>query len=377
MKIKSILVASVAMAFAVSAQATTLVITGATAFRAAANTTIKAAYPTAKVAFTTDGGVTSIDKATLAVFDDSANTGVVILTSFNGSVEGVKALDNDESLTVLDTTKFTNTGTVGTPMSFASSGKTTTAKANLAFSDVFQGSTPHNVTTLGDDVVGVVPFVWVTNSVGLNKITNMTSQLARQTLGYQSLLSMFTNNAADSGVNVYAIGRDSGSGTRMNTLAEIKYPAATVVQQYQPTIVSGTVTGLAIWPASTGVAIGDGGYTSGGKIADALKVPISVANTALVGYVGTTDANTVKAAIGNAAQLTYNGVAYSENAVYNGAYTFWGYEHLLTSANGLSTEQQAIKDTIVSSIPGNLSTAGLPADSMLVGRIADGDTVGF
>jgi hypothetical protein len=71
--------------------------------------------------------------------------------------------------------------------------------------------------------------------------------------------------------------------------------------------------------------LGDGGYSSGGDLSNGIA-NTSSGNTFFVTYLGLGDATT---AIGNGAHaLTFNGVPYSQDAVQEGQYTFWGYEHL-------------------------------------------------
>jgi hypothetical protein len=76
----------------------------------------------------------------------------------------------------------------------------------------------------------VIVFTMLTNEG--SAVTNVTSQQWRALLtkGFQPL-SMFTGNSADTS-NVFATGRNDGSGTRTTYLAESGYGIANTVQQY-------------------------------------------------------------------------------------------------------------------------------------------------
>jgi hypothetical protein len=180
-------------------------------------------------------------------------------------------------------------------------------------------------------------------------------------------LSLWTGDDADEGSFAYATGRDGGSGTRIVTLAETRYGINTEVVQFTGTVVSDVVTEVQ--------PVGNGGYSSGGTMATLLGAD-SFSNFGgyFIGYLGLPDAT---AAIGLGAKgLTYNGFAYSPDAVYNGTYTFWGYEYLYsltaTPGNNVGTVKTALTNAIAAS-PG---AAGLDPALMRVVRDSDGGDVG-
>lgn len=204
-------------------------------------------------------------------------------------------------------------------------------------------------------------------------VSNMTTQLARvlfQTGGVS--LATITGVAGDSSQMVWAMGRDAGSGTRLGTFEEGGIGYNSQVVQFTPTISGGVVTShaLAVNGGSVLPAIaanhpnpGDGGASSGGTIATALG---GITSTALdkdglphgaptgataqgyyISYVGISDAAT---ALSNGAkELTWNGVPYSETAVQEGRYTFWGYENL-SYLNTLTGVKKTVADTLATRI---------------------------
>jgi hypothetical protein len=223
----------------------TVDITGATAFRAAALDTIRARYVASgqPFQFAHDQAAGGFNGATRAIFKGTfpGVSGVTtIRTSFNGSVEGIKALVDSPAS---DPTYYTDisgnlvtaaavgggethTNTVG----FA---KTTAAsQSEIAFSDVSKNSTPFASASLqpSNAACGVVVFTMLTNEG--SPITNVTAQQFRAlaAAGFQPL-SMFTGNASDT-TNVFLTGRNDGSGTRTTYMAETGVGITTAIKQY-------------------------------------------------------------------------------------------------------------------------------------------------
>src|SRR5687767_14695227 len=97
MRLQNILTGAIALAFVTTALAdVTVEITGATAFRAAALDTIKAQYVATgqpfKFAYDTTGAFNGSNRSVwIGTFPNVAGT-TTIRTSFNGSVEGIRAL---------------------------------------------------------------------------------------------------------------------------------------------------------------------------------------------------------------------------------------------------------------------------------------------
>ena len=223
----------------------TVDITGATAFRAAALDTIKARYVASgqPFQFAHDQAAGSFNGATRAIFKGTfpGVSGVTtIRTSFNGSVEGIKALVDSPAS---DPTYYTDipgnlvtAAAVGGGETHTTTGgfaKTTAAsQSEIAFSDVSKNSTPFASASLqpSSATCGVVVFTMLTNEG--SPITNVTAQQFRAlaAAGFQPL-SMFTGNASDT-TNVFLTGRNDGSGTRTTYMAETGVGITTEIKQY-------------------------------------------------------------------------------------------------------------------------------------------------
>ncbi|MBK8092075.1 MAG: hypothetical protein IPK32_08850 [Verrucomicrobiaceae bacterium] len=271
----------------------------------------------------------------------------------------------------------------------------------MAFSDVYQSSTPTPTPALTNNNLAIIPFCWVANK-GTTGFTNMTSQAARALyVNGSQPKKLLTGDAgaADAEDLVLAIGRDNGSGTRITMLAEIKYGVFTAVQQWKlvtsGTPGTGTITSAQVWPVGDGVgsfAAGNGGYASGSLIRNAMGMTSAVTDlldetgtlaaedlsVSLVSCLGITDANT--AVTNGAVRLAYEGVTYdgtNADLIYQGRYTNWGYLHLY-HPSGLSSDETQFKTNLATQFDNAtvLGSAGLRTSQMNVGRSNDGATVG-
>jgi hypothetical protein len=397
-------------------------ITGATAFRTASIKAICSSFSSVGLvgamkkndgtAATLQNGDKQIIKGTFG----SLPGVTTIFCSWNGSVEGVKALALNEDLPFLESTVTTSTVTT-TATGGTDLGNTATevlAKADLAFSDVFKSSTPYSSASLfpSDAKVGVIAFTWVANDGADAGLTNVTTQSARAilTTGFQKL-SLFSGVAADATKNVFLSGRNDGSGTRTTFLAEVGYPIALPIKQYKATAASGVISSLRLWPAGDGTNAstiwdndvdGNGGWFSGGSLtttmggtstsvtvyeSDGVEVSFPAAAVSVLGYQSTSDAatsitNGARALSYNGFPVTYTGSAISATtraAITNGQYTMWGYEQLYSktaidpaATSGVSVIYTAIKAGCNAT---NLANSGLPLSEMTVSRTRDGGTV--
>jgi len=374
------------------ARAQTVVhITGSTAFRSAVHTAITQIL---EPGFVYGYSGTSFTGASQAIFTGTNNgINVIIKTSWSGSLAGIETVSQAVPSTV--GTFLTNT----TPQS---SGGSSGAAANydpplipeVCMSDGFQYSSQYPYPQLTAQTVGVVTFKFMVNSNGYAAgLTNMTPLLAQALWNHGSLpLSLFTGNASQSNILVYAIGRDPDSGTRKTAFLEtgiqtfLSTPVTFVnVVQYQPLNANGVVnkanpgavTSQVFWPAETvdniPFATGDAGYSSGGDLAWAIR---AVSPYIYVTYLGLSDSATAEA--GSARELTYNGVAYSDAAVQNGLYTYWTFEQLdylpsypTTDANGAAVAN-ALAAQIIST---NAAAVGELLSTMNVTRTQEGGRV--
>lgn len=397
--IKTALAALTALAFAGAASAqtaTTIRITGSTAFRAA---TVTAVQNILNPGFTYGYVGTSATGANQATFVGTTKVGnlsVIVKCSWGGSVGGVQTIAQQSPVVttanpyISETSALTATGAVLTATSATFDSP---ANADIAMSDSFQGSTAFTGTgynTLVDTVVGVVPFVWTKGSssdaavqAALANVTNITPLQARVILAAGAPISLLTGAAADSSIYVYALGRDEDSGTRLTAFAESGFGIFGSPIQYQPTLTGGAIASIVAWPASTVLGInyptGHSGFSSGGTMATNLNTPVAAsardafnAKFALVAYFGVNDANGVN---GGANNLTYNGVAYSADAVREGRYSFWGYEHLMYRST-LTGNARTVADQLASQIKNTDATAsGVLLSTMHVSRVTEGAVI--
>jgi len=282
-------------------------ITGATAFRAAATASIEAAFAAggnysvsfsntdiAAAATTRNNGTYQAWRGTFPGLGSA-----IIRTSWNGSVEGVRALavpnvTNNASFIENNATNIPAPTGVSLPLvqwTFANTPLVQDA-AELAFSDVAQSSTPV-AGTLAGGPVGVVVFTMVASKTWRDDsasstagLTNVTSQQFRALAGAGSAkLSLFSGNTADT-TRVYLVGRNDGSGTRTVYLAETGFGISEPVRQYVAHDRSNTLAIPSILLTAKGGAFnfqnvatpqyastvwnqdidGNGGYSSGGDI---------------------------------------------------------------------------------------------------------------
>jgi hypothetical protein len=234
--------------------------------------------------------------------------------------------------------------------------------------------------------VGVVDFVWVKGISASSVITNLTSANAKLLLG-----GTLTEDklGGSSSVHVYAFGRDEDSGTRIAALADTGYGIHNVVKQYKPSPATGTITSIALWPATTvdGISypLGDPGFSGGGALASALLQTNGVANAEYIGYLGINDATTV----GTANWLKFDGkpttalsAANIASGVENNGYSFWGYEHFLYRGANFPASQQLTGTalTVATRIQNQIlntdaGVSGIPISAMHWHRNSDGGAI--
>ncbi|OYW77306.1 MAG: hypothetical protein B7Z37_04875 [Verrucomicrobia bacterium 12-59-8] len=362
-------IAALSALFASSASAAsyTINLTGSTAFRSSTHSAILANLTSPTYAYT-DKASNGLGKATYVIFKGTIGSDdYTIRCSWSGSVTGVVDVGSQNTIPALPTTQST-AASPGTALVAAveSTLATSTMVPDGAMSDVFQSSTTET-GALNDKVVAVVPFKFIASNGAT--ITNMTPQIFRTVFSSGGApLSILDGNPAHTSF-VIGVGRDIGSGTRATAMAETGYGIFTAPLQY---VIS---TGNATWSAAN--AVGDSatsGYTSGGTLAADLAKASSDGTTA-IGYVGVADFVT------GDVELTYNGVTYSTAAVYNGTYTFWGYEHLFTptrvstATTGNDLAAKTFFASMATTLSGAPGSAGLNPASMKVHRDGDGGTV--
>jgi len=403
----------------------TIDITGATAFRTAAITTIIASYGAGMDDFAHTGaiGLAGIQGARQSIFKGDfpgLPDKTIIRCTWTGSVEGIQTVATQITQDFLAESALTATGapivndTVAVPSVTGTAllpAGTNLVIPDLAFSDVYPTSSPFNVDNVVDSTPGVVVFTPVVNEGAPSGLTNVQAGQLRTLFGTgnQPLNYFFPTSDVR---KAYATGRSDFSGTRTTYLAETGYGISLPVQQHKP-VTNGAAAGAAtlaistlqIWPTNDGNnkslvwgpdKVGNGGFESSSSLRVAFggtSTAVQRKNSAggnlgspenllLISVFGISDATT---AITNGAKaLTYNGVGITPASplsagdiakITEGAYTFWSYQHLMYNSTNDTTEMQAVLAELTNNLPANLGTAGVDINLMNVSRDDDGATV--
>lgn len=230
--------------------------------------------------------------------------------------------------------------------------------------------TPTSGSAFGDGIVGVVPFnFWITG--GTNSTVTSINDTQIKTLYSKG----FTSRAYFSGINgdetkrVYALSRNPDSGSRLTVYAVSGVGALSTTKDYEPTVGGAQVTangstidGIRVWPADTvnqiKIPAGNSGFNSSTYMTAALSSnTASMVNTDdntpggdLIGY--------TTGSVPNATALTYNGATRSINAIEEGQYALWGYEHLYYSPNIDPTVQSVLDTKLATAIYNAATTSG-------------------
>jgi hypothetical protein len=358
-----------------SAATRTFVLTGATAFRAASNTSIiqmLGGNGTTQYAYDSNNN-RAIYKGTMAAFPGDE---IIVKASWSGSTQGIKDLADQTAVQVFKSSVPMSTSGTVTALDAANM---ETATPRWSFSDVDKFLSERPNASLAGGPVGVVPFMFVAGEGAPAGITNMTDQLHETLWSTGSMpASMFTGNSSHT-TTVLATGRNNGSGTRATILAETGYGAFRNIVQYNATTTgnatNGTLTAISEY-GNSGHSSNSGvrgllnrdrsTLTYGGESFDAVFVSYLTISDAVAatGYQQAT--GTVSGGEG-AIPMTYNGVRYSENNVKNGAYSLWGYQQLY-QANSPTASENTFDAALRAVIPNNMGSAGIPIPQMTVSR---------
>ncbi len=381
-------------------------ITGSTAFRGTALTSILNIFdPSPAVQYGYTGTTYTSSKAAIFLGNIGGNS-VKLKTSWSGSEGGIQTVSGQITVKFLpDGVAVSTGGTSGLPDPTVAGNANSPEVPDIAFSDTFQSSSAFSgtffgvnypalnssVTTTGttNQIIGIVQFKWIAGRSIPANFTNMTSQLARNLYSIGSAGVALWTGSTDHATKVFAIGRDIDSGTRLTSFAETGLGAKAVVKQFEPktggvrvTTAGGTISTLTLWPLEFVNGIveppGNGGYSSGGQLAAAVN-NFPPANSLLVGYSGTGDADpqiTNNASTG-ATELSYNGVTLGKpenpDLISEGAYTFWGYEHLYYR-DSTPSDVATVADTLALRIL-NTDAPAPKFAAMQVSRNTDGAVV--
>jgi putative hemolysin len=414
---KNILAAAMIVGLVGSASAANVTyISGSTAFRGSANAALT------NYCAQNGGSLIAWDNATIGsagnlLLSYTNGNGVqYVNVHWNGSEAGNQSAAGPATgVSNAANVSFYQTNAVGLVTTGINNSHTT----DLAFSDTYQSTSIFNGKVNGvtygalsgfdnaDGIVGVVAFTFV-GSTNFPTNANVTAQVFNQIAAAGNIpLTLLTGNAADNTNSVYLVGRNVDSGTRLTTLAETTYGVRTPVTTYAvatgftgggltTATLSGTSTTntLILYPVETidgisSVSAGNSGYGSGGTLCGlmtnvyaqgaALTVAGSPARSTgtnfLLGYAGVSDAN--GKTNGGLVKLPYNGVSYSTNAIAQGQYTYWGYEHLYVSPNANATAKSFATGlgNQIYATPTSTLSPNLNAGDMQCGRNGDGQIV--
>jgi hypothetical protein len=338
-------------------------ITGATAFRASANTAIISILGGSGVtqySFVGTSGIAgtnrAIFKGTMAAFPGDE---IIVRASWSGSTQGIKDVADQNAIQFLDLSNPTSTtginlGGTGNPAPIF-----TTAVAQWSFSDVDKLLSERPNHPFAGGPVGVVPFMFLAGEGAPAALNNMSDQLHNTLWATGQLpIAFFTGDTADA-TTVLATGRNNGSGTRATILAETQYGAFTSVTQFGATFV-GTRTDP--YPTGRLVALtefNNGGNSSNSGVRELLTrdardltfngEPI---DALFVSYLTISDA--LAAITEGAKEMTYNGVPFSAANVKNGRYSLWGYQQFYLD-NDATADQVTFDTAFRTAIPSTLN----------------------
>lgn len=339
---KSLIVmcAAVAMAAPSVMADTTLVITGSTAFRSVLYDRLASVLAGETVVNGANSNIRSFTNGTVSGHAELGNVSV----HFNGggSKLGITDLRDQTSLTL------------------AIGG---TAPATVTFSDTFPQTVSVDPALFTLETVGVVPFLFFKSATATSMagITNLTQRQVSYLMGSAGTLptSFFGGESASD--ILYLVGRDTGSGTRAVTDANI-YFTGTAANWWKNT----GNNNIELHP--------QGGFASGSLIGPGADALINA-----VGYAGIPD-------IGGRTTLAYEGVTYSAANVQQGKYPIWGYEFVAYKASGGGTPSAnqitliqlinaAIKDNAYQTGNANYVNFFVPLAGMEVERTTDGGPI--
>jgi hypothetical protein len=406
--LKTSLASLFALALISTAPAQTVIrITGSNADRPTTNTAIGKLLAGTVTVAATNADLTKANQVTwtggtLGV----GGPAVTVKVSFIGAAGGIAAVAG--SLPV----KFLPNGATGTSNVDPTVGTNPneaavpdiTMSSNFPSTTLFNGATINGVTyediSPQDNLVAVLGFKWVA-SKGFPAGQSISPQVAQLLFGNGSIpLALITGNAADQNKTVFATGRNLDAGLRFAAFAEAGVGINAVVRQYKPVIsgaaagvngaiVGGTVNSQALWPIETvsGVSsgvLGNSGQSTGSNLAPSLTATLGSAAYTIgnpsatagyyVSYLSESDADNIAIANG-AVELKWNGVTFGRDAVRQGQYSFWGYEHLLYRKSLAGVPLQ-LANALVNQITNvDAGVAGIFLNTMVVSKPAEGGLV--
>ena len=405
--------------------ATTIYITGSTAFRSVTNAQIQTILGLAAPTASTNATLGSAN-AVNWIGGNVGGTPVDVKAAWTGSAAGIQTVAANGGGAPAVVTKFLKDAAAGTSNADpngATPDSPDSRTPDICMSDIFQSSSPFiagrsivgggTYLALTDTTVAVVSFTFAASNGFPAGLSMNPKTMVQQFSGIGAIpIGAYSGNLADTPDAtfttvatsvVYATGRNPISGSRINALAETGYGTGTLVSQLKPTSsgLNGNISAMTFYPVETinGIgtgAVGNSGENSGGNLRNFLT------NTLLAGafqngepgpsylitYLGVSDFNSVKTGAAGitkpAVEVAWNGVTFTQDRIKTGLYTFWSYEHIMwrsTLGNG-TTGGPAVKLTFANSLKTNILAASsatlspnVALSDMRVNRSGDGGPI--
>jgi hypothetical protein len=312
----------------------------------------------------------------------------IVKASWSGSEAGISDVSGSGTENFLADPGTQGVLANGNSSSSPTAGQLVASAVNLAMADnaLTYSRTPSSTAVQQGPVV-VVPFVFVKNNtpgndaaVGSTTWTNITADQFKAVATIGTDVGLFLGTAK-TGYNVYLAGRDNLSGTRVNVYGETGFGITKSPNQIELTAGAGN-------PATTSLLLPAGnaagnyyttlGQSSGGTLAKSLGDTSSAADLIadpsgstlgfyVVSYLGLADDATAEGSPYFAHRLTYNGVAYSTNAVQNGSYAIWGNEYVLSKA-GSASNVTGLQSALATKLQLHTDGYEIPLSAMVVNR---------
>jgi hypothetical protein len=286
---------------------------------------------------------------------DSSGAVTVVKTHWSGSEGGIADLvGSPANEAFLDTAATNNTSSV--------TQLTDNHAVDLAMADNDVSYSQHPTAPITGTFCGIIPFYFVKEKGSAAGINNVTDAQMLDLLSGGTRTALLTGNSGDV-TWTYITGRDSFSGTRVNTLGDTGY--GIYAFPYQVKIAS---DGSMIDVDGSGNYVGYDypdlslyGYASGGSIATQMGYDLGQATSvdafqgtanhfSIITYLGASDAGTAVANGGTL--LTYNGVTESTAAIQQGVYSFWGNEFVFKKNSGESSTALALYGLLINPATG-------------------------
>ncbi len=386
----------------------TVYLTGSTAFRSTVyaslvNNTGPAnggVFDSGSVTYATWGSSSASGSNYMVFHGNIGGSGVYVDCAWSGSEAGIASACNatlgntDRNGNPITLNGSPETWVNATNATLSAAGVITTAnptsgqlEANSHGSDLAQADTSQAIswtpfvantqTALKDyGVQGIVTFTITRNvqTVASNEWTHCSNitlpQLNTLFANGATPAGFISGNTNDNDFVVYLVGRNLGSGTRMNMLGDSAYGAHKAVQQYS--IGYGIEAGEAQVNSCILTNEGNGGYESGGGVAKALGNTGSCQQADpfnggvgwfAVGYLGPADALNTANYGGEPTNnwMTVDGVFSSNGSIENGQWWYWGHEHLLGKYQ-ISGTADTVGTKLFAGVTKTLQTLNLGAD---------------